>query len=70
MEGSRYVRSLVRVEEVLRAVADKERELAALRSELRAALREAHDAGASYAELGRIIGVGRERVRRMVVESD
>lgn len=64
------MRSLVRVEEVLRAVADKERELAALRSELRAALREAHDAGASYAELGRIIGVGRERVRRMVVESD
>jgi hypothetical protein len=68
MEGSRYVRSLVRVEEILRAVEGKERELVALRGELRAALREAHDAGASYAELGRIIGVGRERVRRMVAE--
>jgi hypothetical protein len=68
VERSRYVSALVRVEEKNRAVVEAKTELVERQAELREALREARDEGASYAELGRIIGVGRERVRRMVAE--
>jgi hypothetical protein len=39
------------------------------RADLREALRAAHQAGASYALLGRVVGLTRQRVARIVEEA-
>jgi outer membrane murein-binding lipoprotein Lpp len=62
---SDLVQTLARVEEANQKVEQVERDLDAARSELRDALRAAHAAGASYTQLGAVIGKGRERARRI-----
>lgn len=59
--------------EVGRAAAElraAEDEVAAARQRFREALRAAHNAGASYALIGRVVGLSRQRVARIIAGSD
>jgi hypothetical protein len=57
--------TLVRVDEAWKRLDRAESELEAMREELRQALRAAHERGASYALLGRMRGLSRERIRKL-----
>jgi hypothetical protein len=55
-----------RVAEELRAA---ETTVDEVRARFRVALREAHEAGASYGLLGRVVGLSRQRVARIIAGS-
>lgn len=58
--------ALTRVEEARARETTAERELDAARTALISALREAHELGASYGQLGDLIGLSRQRVAELV----
>jgi Homeodomain-like domain len=59
-------RELDRVKWAVERLDRAEGELEAARQERQEALRAAHDAGMSLAELGRFLGVSRQRVARII----
>jgi hypothetical protein len=54
------------VEEAATRLEVAERETAAAREALREALREAHRLGASFGQLGEVVGLSRSRVAQLV----
>jgi|Tabmets5t2r1_1033131.scaffolds.fasta_scaffold137847_1 hypothetical protein len=58
--------ALVRVEEAHARETAAERELDAARTELVLALREAHERGATFGQLGELVGLSRQRVHELV----
>jgi hypothetical protein len=63
-----YAAKLSAVSEAAEAVGKVEAELEAARERLRAALKAAHAAGASYSLLGELSGLSRQRVAQLVGE--
>jgi hypothetical protein len=63
-----YAAKLTAVSEAAQAVAGSEADLEAAREKLRAALKAAHRAGASYSLLGELSGLSRQRVAQLVAE--
>lgn len=63
-----YAAKLSAVSEAAGAVAEVETDLEAARERLRAALKAAHRAGASYSLLGELSGLSRQRVAQLVAE--
>jgi hypothetical protein len=57
---------LVEVTTVAERVRTADADLEEARRALREALRAAHEAGASYGPLGRVVGLSRQRVARIV----
>jgi hypothetical protein len=64
-ELAEKIAAAAKVAEELRAA---EREQEKVRERFRDALREAHGAGASYGLLGRVVGLSRQRVARIVAD--
>jgi hypothetical protein len=66
-ELARKLAAVSEAAENLRAVEDEyEPRLAEARAKFQDALIEAHNAGASYGLLGRVVGLSRQRVARIV----
>ncbi len=63
-----YAAKLAAVSEAAEAVREIEDDLEAAREKLRAALKAAHQAGASYSLLGELSGLSRQRVAQLVAE--
>jgi DNA-directed RNA polymerase specialized sigma24 family protein len=55
-----------RLEAARRRVVDAEAALASARSSLRAEIVKAHRAGVSQSEIGRIVGISRQRVKQLI----
>ena len=63
-----YAAKLSAVSEAAEAVGAIEADLEAAREKLRAALKAAHRAGASYSLLGELSGLSRQRVAQLVAD--
>jgi hypothetical protein len=60
--------TIAAVAEASQRLDEAEKELDARRKDLRDALTAAHEAGATYALLGRVIGTSRQYVQRVIAE--